>query len=326
MTFNRIKSLLGAGGHAPNYLSGEFRTLEDISDPETWEDETKTDWKEFISKNKWPITVLALFGISLSAYFSYILIEVSTGIVQNIWFQRTAVLATTAGTAYFAGRSQQRNILRRLDWLVLMKDNGGVTFYLGYYREGNETEAPLFVPVKGFTLKGHRSKPYRVQEVSVELARKHKKRNGDEDDVAVIRLHPEYAVESKTDWGMVVGQLTNGLDLDVGNESNLQASRPENVADEDALQETKSAIRDLQQELQNAADDAQKYKRLYKQEKKDAQKRRDEIISDFVDDHRRVTEVHQRSYSQNDSSDGQVAPARQDDFSDIENQVTADDD
>lgn len=287
MPLTKLKTILGADPRWKRYHSGEYTSLDEIADPETWADETRTTWRDWVSENRGNQILAAvglILGTALVVYFSQLFIRLSTGLLSNTIFQVLAGSAVLVGVTYVYATKAQRRRIETLDRLVLPKDNGGVQRYLGYHREGTATDAPLFVPVKGFRWNGHKAEPYRVHELSGELAQKYEATNRDPEDVAVIRLQPEQSRTTETDTGDVIVQPTTKLKLDeFGNESCLKAPVSEQQADTDAVQDLKGTLGDLRSEISQLESDLTKAERQKREAEADASKRRETIISNFLD-------------------------------------------
>lgn len=331
MALTRIKELLGYNPTWKRYHSGEYTNLEAIADPETWDDDTRTTWRDWIGQsrgNQALTAVVAALAVALTVYFSQLLIRVSTGLLSNRVFQvAVGSLTLVLGTYAYATKAQRKRF-EKLDWLVLPKDDGGVTRYLGYYREGDATNAPLFVPVKGFRWNGHKAEPYRIYEISSELARRYKNTNRDPEDVAVIRLEPDMSRESKTDTGKVITQQTTELKLDeFGNESCLKAPVSEKQADTDAVQDLKHTLDDLREELSNWKAKASKFERQRNEWRTDARERRQNIIDEFIEDTTDIAKVFQRTSrrSGNGTDADELAPATQTDMQQIDEELSYED-
>lgn len=330
MALTRIKTVLGHDPKWKRYHSGEYTSLEEIADPETWEDDTGGQWREWIADNQILVGVLAVLAVALVIYFSQLFIRVSTGLATNTTFQLVAGGTILTVSSYAYGIKSQRQRFTDLDWLVLPKDDGGVIRYLGYYREGDSTEAPLFVPVKGFRWSGHKAEPYRVYEVSSELARRYKNTNRDPEDVAVIRLEPSVVRDSQTDTGHVIVQQTTELKLDAfGNESNLKAPVSEKQADTDAVQDLKETMTDLREEKSDLKAQSAKFERQRNEWRRDARQRRSKIIDEFIEDHTQVAEVYQprsRRNGGNGTDADELAPATQTDMQQLDRELAPNDD
>lgn len=329
MALTRIKTILGYDPRWKRYHSGEYTSLEEIADPETWSDDTAGKWREWVSNNQLFAGTIAFLGAALIVYFSQLFIRLSTGLLSNTIFQVGAGSATLVFVTYAYATKAQRQRFEKLDWLILPKDNGGVIRYLGYYREGDSTDAPLFVPVKGFRWNGHKAEPYRIYEISSELARRYKNTNRDPEDVAVIRLEPDAARLSQTETGTVVCQQTTELQLDsFGNESCLKAPVSEQQADTDAVQDLKLTMNDLREEKSDLKAQVTKFKRQRNQWRSDARQRRSKIIDEFIEDHTQVAEVYQRTPSQtggNGTNADELAPATQTDMQQLDEEFSHND-
>jgi len=331
MALTRIKTVLGYDPTWKRYHSGEYNSLEDIADPETWSDETRTTWRDWIGQsrgNQALVAVLAILGVGLVVYFSQLFIKLSTGLLSNRIFQVGAGSAVLVFVTYAYATKAQRQRFDKLDWLLLPKDGGGVVRYLGYYREGDATDAPLFVPVKGFRWNGHKAEPYRIYEVSSELARRYKNTNRDPEDVAVIRLEPDTVRISHTESGTVICQQTTELKLDeFGNESTLKAPVSEQQADTDAVQDLKLTLDDVREEKADWKAKASKFERQKNEWKSEATERRDKIIEEFIQNHGQLASVYQpRSQRRQNGTDAdELAPATQTDMQQIDQELSYDD-
>lgn len=331
MAFTRIKEVLGYDPTWKRYHSGEYTNLEAIADPETWDDDTRTTWRDWIGQSRGNQALAAItlgLAVALTVYFSQLLIRVSTGLFTNRIFQVAAGSLSLVLITYAYATKAQRQRFEKLDWLVLPKDDGGVTRFLGYYREGDSTNAPLFVPVKGFRWNGHKAEPYRIYEISSELARRYKNTNRDPEDVAVIRLEPETVRESKTEAGRVLCQQTTELNLDeFGNESTLKAPVSEEQADLDDVQELTRTMEDLRQERSDWKAKASKFERQRNEWRSDARERRQKIITEFIEDHTQVAEVYQpRSRRSSNGTDAdELAPATQTDMQQMDKELAYED-
>ncbi|QCW05241.1 hypothetical protein [Natrinema pallidum] len=332
MALTRLKTILGYDPTWKRYHSGEYTSLEDIADPETWEDDTKTTWRDWVSEsrgNQILVGVSLVIGVGLLVYFSQLFIRLSTGVLSNRLFQAVVGALGLVTVTYVYATKAQRKRFQTLDWLVLPKDGGGVTRFLGYYREGDATDAPLFVPVKGFRWNGHKAEPYRIYEVSSELARRYKNTNRDPEDVAVIRLEPDMARVSQTETGTVICQQTTELKLDeFGNESCLKAPVSEKQADTDAVQDLKRTLDDVRKEISYWKAEASKFERQRNEAQQDAKQRRESIIDEFLEKAQAGAKAFQtrpqrRGRSQTDAED--LPPAAQQDMQQMDKQLSYDD-
>ncbi len=331
MPLTKLKTILGADPRWKRYHSGEYTSLDEIADPETWADDTRTTWREWVSQsrgNQALVAVAMILGVGLLVYFSQLFIRLSTGLLSNTAFQVVAGSGVLVGTTYAYATKAQRQRFQKLDWLVLSKDNGGVQRYLGYYREGTATDAPLFVPVKGFRWSGHKAEPYRVYEISGELAQKYEATNRDPEDVAVIRLEPDAARVSDTDTGTVVAQATTSLQLDqFGNESCLHAPVSDKQADTDAVQDLKLTLDDLRTEIGQLKSDLTKAQRQKREAEAEASKRRDTIISNFLENAQEGADAFRTRdrRRQGDQEDG-VGPTPRSDVEQMDQEFAHNDD
>jgi len=329
MTLTKLKTILGADPRWKRYHSGEYTSLEEIADPETWNDETRTTWRDWIGQSRGHLAftvIMTMLAVLLVGYFFQVFVRLSTGLLSNTIFQVAAGSATLVGVTYAYATSAQRDRFEQLDWLVLAKDNGGAQLYPGYHREGTATDAPLFVPVKGFRWSGHKAEPYRVFEISGELAQKYEATNRDPGDVAVIRLEPDAARHTETEYGDIVTQATTALQLDqFGNESCLHAPVSDKQADTDAVQDLKLTLGDLRQERSQLKSDLTKAQRQKREAEAEASKRRDTIISNFLENaNEAATAFRPRDRRRGEDAENGVSPQRNVDQ--IDQQMAYDDD
>lgn len=211
-TINRAKAMLGIRSRTERYHHGEYRSLEDISDPHTWEDETETSWREYIAENKWFVLTSVILGVVGLVVALHLLAKYMPAVLGSTRVQLTTGALALFITGYLYGGKNQRERFLDYDWLVLVTSSG-VTVYLGTYREANDGDYGLFTPVAGFSPFGHQSYTYSIGQVSLELAQLASAANWDPDDPAIIRVDPDIPV-SQTDYGTVIGALADGLDLD----------------------------------------------------------------------------------------------------------------
>lgn len=268
-----------------HYHSGEYRDLEEISDPHTWKDETVSTAGEWVSDHPILGALIAIVGLLVLAVLALILQNFGSAILQSFWFKLGVGLTATHATVYYVARTGQRKAFEDLDWLVLPTPDG-VKRYLGHYRESNQGDHPLFVPVRGFSRLGSRAEPYEIGQLSKELKRSYRAMNRDATDTAVIRLHPSMSRVAQTDTGLTVAQLSGGLSLDpTGRESNLVATLPE-IADEGALL-------DLKEELQSERE----HQQFLRKRLADVKEQRDEAMTEARDTLRESVEWFSDQYA-----------------------------
>jgi hypothetical protein len=113
----------------------------------------------------------------------------------------------------------------------------------------------------------------------------------DESDPIDIRLHPSMSETAKRDHGMIVAQLSSGLDVDpYGRETGIVASLP-TLADESRITDLTDELTDLYEKYRNAMQRADMYRIQRNDAMDEARESRKEAIRDFVDDYRAVRSV-----------------------------------
>lgn len=307
------------------FTKDDHRSLPEISDPHDLADDTQTTWRETIIRYRWYSLAVSL----LATFVLIFMLAYTRHLIPDLAGNRYVRLAGAAGViaivAYALGQRQQRGLSKHYDWLVLVEPEG-VTRYLGYYKAAENGTFPLFVPVKGFTLRGHRGEPYRMEEMSYEITKSWQKANQDPDDPAIIRLHPGFAEVSFTDTGTVVGQLTNGLSADpFGNESTLVATMP-NLAEESRIDQVRKQLENTIDELQHTRTELQATKRQRDNVLDEASKPVQQRIDEFLARHRYLAESQDgRRRSRGRDRDESWATEPRESFDRMEQELSLDD-
>lgn len=269
------------------YHSGDWKELEEVSDPSTTEDETATYFREYASEHPFQIGFLLVVGVLLLVYLGFVFTSYGSRLLSNIYVQVGGLVTAVGALAYLGGRSTQRSDLAGMDWLVLLTSDG-VNHYLGYYAEAETSGEPLFIPAKGFTMFGSRANPYTVADISPELARTFRNLSWDPETPAVIRLDPSLAQTHRTDWGFIVGQISSGLQLDPqGQESNLQTADPD-LADEGALQDLTEELEQHQSQIGRLREEKNTLEKALDEARDRLQRSQEEAIDRFVERYRRI--------------------------------------
>jgi len=305
MAFERIKALW-PGSTSEQRLPAdpegeEFTPPHEVEDPRTFEDGTKTTWREWMGENT---TIVISF--SLLAFATLILLAVYAGrffltILTNPWLHRAVVVITIAGVSYFWGRSAMRSQLQQVDELILYDpDEKRVIPYLGEYHRLQGASHDKFIPYKGYRGLGHSEEEYRVGELSKDLV---KQQGLTAESKAEIRLHPEVMAVESTERGRKVTQLCSGIEPDAfGRDGNLEASLP-NLAGVETVDEMKDELEKLYEEVSNLRDQVDQLKRQRNEAREEARKVREELRKDIAKTAEIFEPFATRRTGRNDSED-----------------------
>lgn len=325
MAFERAKDRLGSGGDGRRYPRGDGNDLEDVSNPHTIEDESSRAFKEYIFRYRWHVLgvgvlVLAVVGILLIYTVRFV-----PQLLANEWVRRIAIVGGLLGLGFFLGNKSTKGSLANRDELVLIGTNG-VNRYLGKYKYADQADFPTFEAIKGFAWFGLVARPYTVGDLGPDVERRARRGGVSPDAPAVIRLHPEMAEIAKTDTGTVIAQLSGGLVTDpFGRGSNVAASLPD-LADEGRISKLKRTIRDLQEKLQNAKDDADVYRIQRNEAREEAKKHRQEILEEWKESYVEVRQAETTASRTSQRDDGLGPEPSTDTIQAVDQEVTNGDD
>lgn len=207
----------------------QSQTPDEIEDPTTRRDyTTPTLWER--AKESW-----MYFATLLSALIVVVVLMIGLGVqivpelLENTTLHIALALIAAFGLGYVMATKRAYAQTEYLDWLCAIIGTE-VQFYPGYYEGGGETESDGFLPIKGFTMWGHRKQPYTVEEINPDLARTWKAANRDPEDPARINLDAATGGEVHTDYGTIVGRWASDLTVDTfGQQSELALREPDQV-------------------------------------------------------------------------------------------------
>lgn len=287
MSSERIKGQLAGSRSSKRYHSGDFSSLEEVSDPRTRDDEATTSWREWIAENsRFAGIVIAFLSVTI-AVFVWWTVSFAPSLFRNPWVQRGTAVTVIVSVSYVVGVKSQSSRFNSTDELVLLR-TGGIQRYDGYYVETDEGTAPLFIPIRGFKWLNHVAVKYRLRDLSREIAELEWNQNRDLDDPVVVRLNPEFASTTYIDGKFVIGQLSEGLEPDeYGSESNVFATLPD-VADDDAIGVLKAQLQESNSEIKELESRVQMLKRQRDNAKEEARESREETINSFIMNHARL--------------------------------------
>lgn len=299
-----LRSRLGLDSNDRRFVDEEASNLpEDVSDPRTIRDESQpTLWEKFHSI-RWYLFFAASFGIVFLLYLIAIGAAIVPDLLGNVVIQAGIVLLATFLTGYGLATRSALSRVRDIDWLVLIKPNG-VDLYPGeFIPSGDDERYHKFQPYRGFSFFGHVKKPLTIGDVNPQIARRWKAARRDLDDPAVIRLDPDFGERTSTEYGQVLAQISNGLNVDTfGRQSFLEAALPD-MADE-------SRMDDLRQQIQTERENVRHYRQraeTYRSQRDEAlEVAREPIldqVEDFVEIGERIADAGRPRRSESDNGD-----------------------
>lgn len=253
-----FRGRFGVGSQDRRYADpSKNRLPEDVSDPSTLRDESTPTIREQLLRYRWYFLAVTSLVVVLVMYLVAVGSTIVPELWNNPWLRQVLLVGTVGSVAYLVATRRSIKSNRHIDWLVLDKQ-GQPGFYPGWYQPGDDDEDyAKFAICKGFTLLGHRSKPLTVGEVNPDIARHISSSNRELDDPAIVRLDPKYGAVRPTEYGNVVVQISDGLDVETpvpGHKSILKATLP-SMADE-------SRVKNLQETIESLRDDKNYYEQL----------------------------------------------------------------
>lgn len=257
MSFEQARRLFGVDNRERRYLSiQDLREFEDITDPRTVEDDSRTTVRGWAAENAVLAVALSLIATLTVFVLGYYAMQFAPGVVTNPWVQRGAVAVTLVVLAYRYGWRKHAGIVDRRDRLDL-KVNGRVIPMVGKYLR-TTGEADAFVPIKGFRTAGHRPRPYTLDDLSPVLA--DTAATGSDGSVpAAILLHPRYSEREDTDYGSVT--VVDSGDLDLARSGGLAVLRTTiPPKDESKLNDLANQLEKTERERDHAETMAKKYR------------------------------------------------------------------
>lgn len=277
MAFERLKTALGVSHPARRYNSvDDVRDLEEVSDPTSAEDDTATSWREWVGENTWFVLAVTALAVAVVVLLAVYAAQLLPAIVSNPFVQVGTLCLVVAYAGFRAGQSNYRGSVVEVDRLVLQFEDDLLELP-GVYVEGAGGESNFFVPVKGFRGRTHSPEPYTHADLGMGLTDQHQKANVDPDDPVTIRLNPQFQSPAKaTDWGTVVGQRTDGLEVDeTGRQSTLHATMPTFGS---------SQVADLERELEQQHEEVK-----FQRERAERLRRRLNALLELIDESTETT-------------------------------------
>jgi hypothetical protein len=232
MVVDVLKARLGMGDGRRQYTDIEsVRDLDDVSDPSTTDNQSKTTAREVAADHPYAAIIAAVVAFVAGGLGLMYTLRLAPDVLTSKWtWIGTGGLLYT-GFVYRRGwRARDRNVTQ-YDTLTL-KMNGEETTYKGTFVD-LAGRAPAFIPIKGWDRWGHAPKPYLNADLGAAMVDSFQAHKMTEDSPAVIRLEPgEYGdlmSMTDSDWGGThITQETSGLKPDPhGNQTSLYATFPE---------------------------------------------------------------------------------------------------
>lgn len=321
-----IRGRLGIGSQDRRYADPSKNQLpEDVADPTTVRDDSTPPLRERLLQYRWYFFAVTSALVVLTLYLIAVGSTIVPELLNNPWLRQTLLAGAVGATAYVAATKRTIGSNRHIDWLVLDKP-GNPGFYPGWYQPADDDEDyAKFVPCKGFTLLGHRSKPVTVGEINPDIARQIGAANRDLDDPAVIRLDPEYGAVRSTEYGNILVQISNGLELDnptgFGEKAIIKASLP-SMADKDRVEKLHRTIQDLQDDKEHYEQLSEKYKQQRDRIAEQLSGPIDDLIDKSIERGERIARAGRRDY---DWSDGdEDVPPGDDVMAQVDQEVAPD--
>lgn len=326
MAFESLRSRLEIGSGSRRYATDVGRLPEDVSDPATLRDESTPTLFERIMQYRWYLLTVSVFIVVGVLYSIAIGIQIFPELIQNRIVQVAFALLVAFGIGYVVATLRAFRVIRDIPWLNLNLGDG-LDFYPGWFLPPvDEDDDATFVPCKGLTLFGHRRRPLQIREVNPSIAQRWANANRDPEDPAEIRLDPSFYEHRETEWGHVVAQASDGLEIDtLGRESQLVATSP-NMAHEDRVEKMEGQLRDSQKWRQHYEQMADDYRRQRDNIADYYSQPIDELLDEEIDRGVRIAEAgrpDRRTRSRADTDE--ELPPMDRELEDVDQELTADD-
>lgn len=253
-----LQTRLGINTHRRRFVDLESaRDLEDISDPETTDDESSTSLREWAKLHPgWAIlaTIVVVVVVGLVLRWSA---QLAVGIITSPWTYVVIAAALVLGWTFRKGWRWRDQQVTDYDELHL-KTGDGTRSYKGRYIElVGKTDA--FVPIKGWSGLWSSPRPYQNAEIAAGMNESFDPWEVEGEEAAVIRLEPgEHGTLtgiSDTEWGgKKVVQETSSIEPDPnGNYTSLKCTLPE--FDDQRVDGLREQVEQLRDDLGDAREE-----------------------------------------------------------------------
>lgn len=287
--FERIKNAYDVVSNPSRYRNPDEVDLEQTADPQSWRDQSKptlterfaSRWRQFLA-----LSFLGFIALGLLAAYSQ---SFFPGLTGNIWVKRGVVALVSVPTLWWLASTWMRTRLRNVDRLDLVIDGEPTSYYGTHSTDSNGND--VFQPLKGFDWMGLRGSPVTLSDLDEDFHQAFAKQGRDPQSPAKIRVEDGVSGVADTATGTVVVALTSGLELDpFGRETDLY-TRPPELADKEQyakLAQTLDKVHDRNAELRDKVSALQERRDYWKGE---AQKEREEIVTDITRTHSELAEA-----------------------------------
>ncbi|NHX37817.1 MULTISPECIES: hypothetical protein [Halolamina] len=316
MVLESLQARLGIVGRQRKFVNLESaRELEDISDPETVEDESSVSLREWADRHPAAAVVLGLGSLLAAGLMVRWGARFAIGALRSPWTYATVAALLILGWVYRYGWRRRDSQVTELDELQL-KMGGSSKAYKGRHVE-LPGEANAFIPIKGWSGILSSPKPYRNGEIAAGLGISLDPRRADEDGAAVIRLEPgEYGSlvgVSDTEWGGTkIVQETNSITADPGgNYTSLRCTLPE--FDDARVDGLRKQNEQMANDLSDAKEEINVLQRRLQNTRERMNKPIEESVNDRIETHERLSAASRGRPRQQQTSP-EVGPKPRQDF------------
>ncbi len=270
MALESLQARLGFGPRSRKYIDIEsVRELQEISDPETTQDESSTGLREWADRHP----AAAIFGFIVVVFGGLLLLRYTarfaTALVTNPWTYATVTGIVFVGIVFRTGWRRRDTQVTNYEELQL-KIDGDATAYKGTYID-LPGEALAFIPIKGWSGLLKSPRPYSNAEIAAGMNQSFKPHRINDDEPAVIRLEPgghgSLLGETDTEWGgKRLVQETGGLKPDPhGNYTSLYCTLPD--FDDQRANALAEQLQQLKKDFSNAQAEIDDLERRFRNER-----------------------------------------------------------
>lgn len=336
-----LQARLGIGGRRRRFVDLESaRDLEDISDPETVDDESSTSLREWAALHPGYALVAAIVLFVTVGLILRWSAELAVGVITNPW---TYVVIGAAIALSWAARKGWRWRDAQVTGYdeLLLKTGGDSKSYKGRYIELTG-RANAFVPIKGWSGLLSKPRPYQNAEIAAGMNESFDPWQLHEEGAAVIRLEPgergTLVGVSNTEWGgKRIVQETSGIEPDPhGNYSSIRCTLPK--FDDERVDGLREQVEQLTSDYNDARDEINALQRRNRNLTDKMNEPIDEQMNSRIDEYERLAEVadgRRRRSREGDSppigvnedwrGTGRMTPSERE-LQEVEEEVSDDDD
>lgn len=304
---SRLQEIVGWAVNPRRYGDdGDDVDLEEQTDPESWGDPAKDSIRDRVHDRRHQFMMLASFGAVAFGIVAGWSQNYFPELYNNKAIRLGTIVLGTAAVASVATANSIKDKLGSLAFLGLHIPNKGGKVFIGRLDTDSEGNR-VFIPIKGLNLLGLRGRELQLDDLPAHVVQNYNKlprKMGEGDEPAKIRVEDALAQTVEAAYGRFVLVLTDGLEYDpFARGSDIYTTPPETVDPETydelrvTMEETNRENRRLRSENDELEDERDRYKRQ-------SDKRREEIIREFVQNHSELFKVQTPS-TQSDSGGAQ---------------------